>query len=210
MSISTGGVVKWTATLNDGTAVTQSTVLDGQHRWPLYAPLYKSRGFISGDVVHNPAAIETDLSSSVNWVKLANPKDKYFPDGFAVTNHESLGVNYTAPARGQIVMPGLEAASPLTLKDGNLLAAGLSGSLTFSATNAITINSNAEKLKLSLNAKTGALTGSFIFPVTRKVTPIKGVILQGKIGMGIGFFPGTTPFNSALQTGRLEFAPVVP
>jgi hypothetical protein len=208
LSITAGGVVKWVGTLGDGTPATQTTMLDAQKHWPLYVSLYRSRGFISADVAHDPAAATTDLSAVVNWVKLANPLDRYFPDGFSVENHELRGVNYTAPARGVVALPGLESPGTIALKDGILGAMAISGTVALLPNYAFQITSNAEKLRLAVNARTGAVTGSFVFPVTRKATPIKGVILQGKIGMGIGFFPGSSPTNTALQTGRLEFAPV--
>ena len=63
---------------------------------------------------------------------------------------------------------------------------------------------------MSINAKTGAVSGSFVFPITKKLTPIKGVILQGKIGKGIGSFLGSTLNNTSLESGRLEFFPAAP
>jgi hypothetical protein len=214
LSISTGGVVKWTGTLGDGSPTTQTTMLNAQKRWPLYVPLYKANGFIAGDVTHDPAALHTDLSATLNWIKLPTPSDRFFPGGFKMEGHVLLGVNYTAPAKGQRVLPGYDAAigntGSLLLEEGNLEDAGLSGSLTLLPTNATQITSTLEKLKLSIKAKSGTISGSFIFPVTHQVTPIKGVILQGKIGKGIGFFPGSTLSNTSLQTGRLEFIPSAP
>jgi hypothetical protein len=210
VSISTAGVVKWLGTLGDGSPAAQTTFLDAQHRWPLYVALYKGRGYVGGDVAHDPAALASDLSAELNWMKPPNPLDRYFPGGFKYSGHALLGVKYVAPAKGQRVLPGFDAvpanAGPLVMEEGNLAQPGLSSTLTLLPTNATQVAS-ATNTKISIITKTGAVNGSFVFPITRQVTPIKGVILQGKIGKAIGFFPGSTINGTSLQTGRLEFAP---
>jgi uncharacterized repeat protein (TIGR02543 family) len=214
LSVSTAGVVKWAGLLGDGTKAAQSTVLDAQNTWPLYLPLYKGGGYIAGQVAHDTAAAGSDLSAALNWVKPPAPKDRYFPDGFTIEGTSFIGVNYTAPQKGARVLPGYDAApansGPLTLSAGNLNPA-INKVLKLLPTNVAEILPlGADKLKISISAKTGAVSGSFVFPITRKVTPIKGVILQNKIGKGVGLFPGSTLNSPTLQTGRLDFEPATP
>jgi len=214
LSVSTSGVVKWTGTLGDGSPCAQSTLLDAHKHWPLFALLYKTRGYIAGTVIHDPAAAESDLTGEINWVKPPNPVEKYFAGGFKNEAHSLIGVNFTPPGRGQRVLSGYDVApqnaGPLTLTEGNLDPGGILGTLTVQSNNTTIASSAAEKLKVTLNAKTGAVGGSFVFPLTRKVTPIKGVILQGKIGRGVGFFSGSTVTGTSLATGRFEFLPAAP
>jgi hypothetical protein len=102
-------------------------------------------------------------------------------------------------------------AGPLSLVEGNLAAPGIGKVLTLAATNKATIQPiELDKLRISITPKTGAVSGSFVFPVTKKTVPIKGVILQNKIGKGVGIFIGTTLNNLPVRTGRLEFEAAAP
>ena len=99
---------------------------------------------------------------------------------------------------------------PLSLAAGNLTPT-ITGTLKLLSTNATEAQApGAEKLRVSILAKTGAVSGSFVHPKDGKVTSIKGVILQNKIGKGVGFFPGHSLNVNTLQTGRLDFAPQPP
>jgi uncharacterized repeat protein (TIGR02543 family) len=213
LSISPVGLVKWVGTLGDGTSATQTTVIDAQKRWSMYVPLHKGRGYIAGRITHDFTALSSDLQGTANWVKAPNPQDLYFPGGFVHRDHAVLGVAYTMPAKDQRALAGFNTsannAGPLSMIEGNLEGNGLNGTLTLLPNNTTQITSDAEKLKITIAAKTGAFTGSFIHPVSRKNTQIRGVLLQGKIGKGIGSFLGTTLTNNALQSGRLEFLPAV-
>lgn len=92
--------------------------------------------------------------------------------------------------------------------EGNLSTAGITKQLSLSTSNQTTITSaDADKLKITIAPKTGLVTGSFIFPVTKKTTTIKGVILQNKIGKAVGGFIGSTFSHVGIQTGRLDFSP---
>jgi hypothetical protein len=212
MSISSAGIVKWTGTLGDGTPASQSTAINAGKTWPLYVSLYKGTGYVGGEVTHDPNAAASDLSANLNWIKPAHPTDHMFPDGFVIEGTSLLGETYIAPARGVRVIPGYDTAAgnagPLSLLDGNLAGAGIAKVLTLSTTNAASIAPpGLDKLKIAINAKAGTVSGSFVFPVTKKLTPIKGVILQNKIGKGVGIFTGSTISKTSLQTGRLNFAP---
>ena len=215
VNVSRDGVVKWTGFLGDGTPATQTTVLNGQNRWPLYVSLYKGTGYASGQVTHDTVPAGSDLSASLNWVKEAAPKDKTFPDGFTIEGSSFIGVEYTPPPTGTRVLPGYDTApdnsGPLTLVDGNLPAT-IAKVLKLAPNNATTITglpTATDKLKISIAAKTGIVNGSFIFPLKPKATQVKGVILQNKIGKGVGFFLGN-PLAGPIQSGRLEFYPATP
>lgn len=212
LSVSTAGIVKWVGVLGDGTPATQTTALSAGKTWPLYVSLYKGTGYISGGVTHDPLLAGSDFSASLDWVKSAAPTDKFFREGFAIEDTSLIGVNYTAPAAGIRVLPGYDAvpgnAGPLSLVDGNL-GAGIAKVLTLLPTNQTTIAPvGLDKLKISIAPKTGVIAGSFVFPSTKKLTPIRGVILQNKIGKGVGSFIGSSlNLNATLQSGRLEFHP---
>jgi hypothetical protein len=146
----------------------------------------------------------------VDWVKNPVATERMFTQGFTFDDTPLIGVNYAAPAKGLRVLTEYDAApgnsGPLSLLEGNLSAAGIAKVLSLSTANKATIQPvDADKLRITITAKTGAVSGSFVFPVTKKTVPIKGVILQNKIGKGVGVFTGTTLNNLPVQTGRLEF-----
>lgn len=212
LTVTSAGIVKWKGVLGDGTPATQTTALTAAKTWPLYLPLYKGTGYIGGDVTHDPLLTGSDLSATLDWVKPAAPTNKMFPNGFTIEDTSLIGANYTVPAAGIRVLSGYDSApensGPLSLVDGNLKT-GLAKVLTLLPTNQTTIASaGLDKLKISIAPKTGVISGSFVFPDTNKVTPIRGVILQNKIGKGVGSFIGSSLYqNTTIQTGRLEFHP---
>jgi hypothetical protein len=218
LSISTAGVVKWKGTLGDGSPVAQTTVMTvangTEHRWPLFLALYKGAGYIGGPVVHDSTQVGSDLSASVDWVKTPIATESLFPQGFTFEDTSLIGVDYTAPAKGQRVLTSYDAlpnAGPLFLVEGNLAAPGIGKVLTLATTNKATVApAEDHKLRISIAPKTGAVSGTFVFPVTKKTVPIKGVILQNKIGKGVGVFIGTTLNNLPVRTGRLEFEAAAP
>jgi hypothetical protein len=78
VSVSTSGQVKFKGVLGDGTKVSQSTTVSQDGNWPFYIPIYKQGGEIIGWLNFNG----TTVGGQTSWIKLPNPRDKTFPDGF--------------------------------------------------------------------------------------------------------------------------------
>ena len=79
LSVSAAGQVKFKGVLGDGTKVSQSATLSQDGSWPFYIPLYKQGGQIIGWLNFDDA---NNISGQTSWIKLANPRNKAFPDGF--------------------------------------------------------------------------------------------------------------------------------
>ncbi len=79
LTVTTTGQVKFKGVLGDGTKVSQSATVSESGDWPFYIPLYKSGGQIIGWLNFDGAG---DVGGQTSWIKLANPKNKAFPDGF--------------------------------------------------------------------------------------------------------------------------------
>ncbi len=107
---------------------------------------------------------------------------------------------YAAPPPG---------AAALNVSDAtcNLLVTSGAGDLASFVSNSVTLNTNnkvtpcvADGFKLTITAKTGLFSGSFVDPATAKPTVFRGALLQ-KQNDGAGFFLGPD------QTGFVAVEP---
>ena len=95
LSVDTLGNLSFTGTLGDGTNVSQSTLLSKEGEWPLFFSPYAGKGLVLGWVQFTNEA-QTDFRGMVNWIKLPQPRAKYYPAGFVFTNGtEVFGSVYT-------------------------------------------------------------------------------------------------------------------
>ena len=187
-------------TLADGTAFSRGGWIAENGRLPFYAPLYRSRGALSGVVTFSDAPL-SDLAGPLRWTKPRRARDAWFPQGFDTTL-ESAGARYTPPAAGQPVL-AVSSANPnaqLVLNagdfDGEIVQPAL---LTIG--NVVSISTPAiPGLAVSINANSGILKGTFKHPATGALTKFRGVILQ-KQNACAGFFLGVD------QSGYVKFAP---
>ncbi len=204
LALDISGRIRWSGVLPDGTRVSQTASLSKDKTWPLFLNLYRGRGTMMGTVLHDKLAISTDLSGDVDWAKIGDPRDPFFPNGFNISESRLLGSEYVQPFPGQRVLaPFATSSGNVILEEGNFRAPFPVKSLTITELNKFLITPlQADELALSLISSNGAITGSFIHPVTLKKTKISGVVLQ-KTGRVVGIFNGTTPTNTALQTGRM-------
>jgi hypothetical protein len=68
--------------------------------------------------------------------------------------------------------------------------------------NMVTVAPNDEKVKVSFDARTGLLLGSFLHPdITNKLTSYWGAVLQDQ-NYGAGFFLGTNQSGSVTLEGN--------
>ena len=209
LTVDTKGNVRWIGTLPDGTPAAQSAYLSVDKTWPLFLNLYAGRGVMLGVIYHDKMQATTDLAGSYDWRKIGEPRDKLFPNGFAISGSQLLGSAYTPPESGQRVLTSFTSGNgSLTMEAGNFRVPFPVKSVGITDQNKITIApEGADKLALRVTTSTGALSGTFMHPVTAKKVKIAGVVLQ-KTQRGAGVFIGMTPSKTALQTGRLGFGQV--
>jgi hypothetical protein len=122
----------------------------------------------------------SDVSGKLTWIKPPGlPKEKYYPDGFTATI-SVLGSAYQEPHVAE--SGGLVGL----LRGGNLdeiviKNVGPSGGKS---------DVDAEnQFRWSFSPSTGFLTGSFLHPITQKITQFKGVFLP-KQNWRSGYFLG--------------------
>ena len=198
------GNVRWTGVLPDGAKVGQVAPLSNDKTWPFFLRLDKGRGVLLGTVTQTT----TDMTGNLSWHKVGDPRDKFFPGGFRIENTQLVGSVYAPPADGVRVLPSFASGNgTLILEEGNFRVAFPAKTIGITDRNKVTVAPiGADKLELGITAKTGAVTGNFIHPVTGVKTKIFGVVLQNT-NRFVGIFEGSTPSSTALQTGRMSITP---
>ena len=209
LTVDARGNVRWSGVLPDGTPATQSAYLSVDKTWPLFLNLYGGRGVMLGVMFHDKNQATTDFAGHYDWRKIGEPRDKLFPNGFAISGSELLGSAYTPPESGQRVLTSFTSGNgSLTMEAGNFRVPFPVKSVGITDQNKITIAPEGpDKLALRVATSNGALSGTFLHPVTAKKVKISGVVLQ-KTQRGAGVFIGMTPSKTALQTGRMGFGQV--
>ncbi len=191
-NVDTSGDVNWSFTLQDGTKVSSKTTLSKTGAWPLYATPYKNGGVLIGWMQFLDGTATNGFGGDCVWAK-PQSVSPLFSGG--LTNQVTVqGSLYQAPPLGfhsfgssQIVFNGGNLASPIT------------NSVTWGVDNKI-VNNSANKLSLSLTAKTGLFNGTVVDPSSGKSVSFQGVLYE-KGNVGLGFFPGGN------QSGGVNFAP---
>jgi hypothetical protein len=187
MTVSSKGAITLSGKLSDGTAVVVHSQLnnDGQ-TWTLFELLYpgKAPGCIAGTMTFE-SGINSDCDGPLEWDKPLEATAKSYPGPFSI-NADFLAARYSAP-------PLTSSTASLVLSGGNLVNSS-TDALTISLTNKVTVT-GTDSLVLTLTPKTGAFTGHFLYPGTKKTTAISGVIYQKPTPEGLGLFPDGDTFG---------------
>jgi hypothetical protein len=181
LTLSTSGRLSGLGTLGDGTPLKILATVAPGGQTPFYNPLYGGAGSFFGWMVFADTA-NSDITGTLYWTKPATGGSALYPGGFSNTL-SVVGSRYVAP-------PPLTPA--LNLTNGTVvLTGGNLGSLTIPVTlgggNKIT---GSNGLTLTISPVTGAVTGSFLDPVTSAKRTVKGVVLRD-LNYGGGTFLGT-------------------
>jgi hypothetical protein len=172
LSVTPKGVIKVAGVLADNTRITASRAVSRNGDWPLYVPLYRGGGVLSG-WMKLPDAVQTN----VTWIKAALPKEKLYTNGFQM-RLDPVVAPYSPPAAGKTVR--------VVLDGGNLFAQAVEGTATVNARGQLVPVADQLKLKISLATASGLVKGSFAHPQTGKAVPFNGVLTGA--GYGAGFF----------------------
>ena len=199
LTVDAGGKIRLSATLGDGTRISQTAAVSGNGMWPVYVPLYGKLGSLAGLVTFTNIVGVSDLGGTLTWFKPAIPAAKLYPNGFT-TQITLLGSAYAAPLLGTTALNVSNATCNLLVTSGEGdLASFISNSVTLNTNNKVTL-CVTNGFKLTITTKTGLFSGNFINPVTSKPTTFKGALFQ-KQNNGAGFFLGTD------QTGFVAVEP---
>jgi hypothetical protein len=199
LTVDSGGNIRFSATLGDGTRISQTAIVSENGMWPVYIPLYSKLGSLEGLVAFTNIVGVSDLGGTLTWFKLASPAAKLYPNGFT-TQITLLGSTYAAPPLGT---PALNVSNATC----NLLITSGAGDLSSFVSNSVTLNTNNKVMlcvtngfKLTITTKTGLFSGSFVNPATTKPMAFRGVLFQ-KQNDGAGLFLGPD------QTGFVTVEP---
>jgi hypothetical protein len=162
----TTGTLQMSGSLADGSLVSQSTAVSENGLWPLYLPLYNGRGFLLG-------WISLDAPSPLLYWLMPPSVNRFYTNGFWQARVPLL-TKYSVPPVRQNAVAWTNAEV--------VLIGGKAGSLT----NAVVLSNNVVRvtggsisnLSLTITPATGGFSGSFRHPVTRQVTPFRGVLDQ--------------------------------
>jgi hypothetical protein len=190
VNINSAGTATWSGYLADGTSVAARPVnISKFGQWPLYVPLYGKLGSLSGWIDFDG---RNSFVGEANWFRLG-PLGKLYPAGFTNT----LVIAGSAFTGGTTRIPVLTPTNGifLTLSGGGLNAP-LTNTLTLYNSGLFKTNSaGISKLTLSVAPSTGAIYGTFLDPLTRLTTTIRGAVLQPQ-GYAAGFFVSTNATGS--------------
>ena len=213
ITIKDNGVVQWVGRLADHTLAGQSTTISKNGTWPFFSRLYGNTGVILG-MVTQPASppADYDLSALLNWSKPTSASSLTYPLGFKVTQAKLFGAKYTHPADSTTrVLSSFDAADnkgTITIDDGNLLSPLVArfklkpdNTTKFDLPNPQNITLNIRPMD---HPDDGLFEGTFIHPISGKVTNVDGVVFQksGKQQM-IGTFLGKSESGVQRHTGRV-------
>jgi hypothetical protein len=124
-----------------------------------------------------------DIGGLLNWTKLQQPVDAFYPSGFAAQT-EVMGSTYAKPDPGiPVLLPG---DGQIQLWDGNL-GTGITNRVSLGTDNRVP---PGNAVTLTVRTASGIFRGTSLNPAGKSI-PFQGVVLQ-KQNLGCGFFLGRT------------------
>jgi hypothetical protein len=211
--VDTRGRATLRAYLPDGSRLIYINSLSKANTWPLYLPLYRSAGSLSGPLTFRDRPDLSDFDAlDLNWFKPASTARRYPAGWLSGLKIDLLGSKYVVTAGSSVLNPPLAAPQA----DGNVVVALTRGSLPESGLlhplnldprdHARPIVGEKVPLSLSVNRSTGYVAGRFYDPATRRLLTYFGYVFQ-KQGMASGFFLNTQESGSFVLTPKPVPAP---
>ncbi len=238
LTLSTTGTVTWAGKLADATTLTGSTTLGPAGQTSIHAMLYTNTGSAQGWSTITLASGLVD--GALSWFKaphLATSTTRSYKGGIPLHSLIVKGARYTKPAIGTQII-GLDPLPSATALINNArlrftglpLTAPLEQLFQITATNTAKMPTalavNPQSVRLTLNAATGTLTGTFAFSdndpydviapiakIARPATYSGLLITRPDLRQGIGFFnlaelpdlPGEKSTTTPIISGKAEF-----
>jgi len=161
LTVSPTGLATMVARLADGTAITQSRGLGDSGDFPFHVMLYGNFGSIQGSFNLDETVAG---AASLTWFKSPGTVSRSYASGFPAHSLFGGGARYVAPTLGQMLF-GIGIVpdnARLTFTWGGL-AVPFVQTFTLAAGNVVSMpqgSTNPHQLKLSMDLKTGIITGS--------------------------------------------------
>lgn len=195
-TINAAGVVSLSGVLGDGTKFKTSSTLSKDKTFPLFVPLYKNKGALSGVIAIEAVDGVSDFDGVLNWFKPVT-SGSFYPAQFA-TQPTMIGSRYdkTLPVNANAAYLSIltSSGSPVLVSSTTSLTS-LSTVKLGAAPLPPSSLPNPNKLSLTVAPGTGLFSGSFINGTIK--TGFSGAIFQ-KQSMGAGFFLNKTQSGSVL------------
>ncbi len=183
IKVDAGGFASLIGTLADGTKFSCKTPISALGQWPVYASPPGAAVISWMTFADRPT---DDITGLLSWVKTAQPKSKYYRNGF--TNETlAVGSSFIRPTDPNATL--LELSDTTVAFSGGNLTGSFSNDISWGPKNKIT-NLSDNKLTLAVNPSTGLFTGSVTAPDGGKPSKFSGALLQ-KANRGSGFLLGT-------------------
>ena len=191
LSISPAGLITLAGNLADGTAISQSVSVSKDGRWPFHAAYPAAPAGNGGAVLgwltfsNAPA---TALGGTLYWFRPAGKTPTVYQSGFTNLMVLAIGSAYNPADKPPLALTN----GQVTLDGGNLPLA-ITNQIILESNGTITVSPpNTDKLALTINKTTGAISGSFANPSNPKQSiKINGVLLQNQTN-AVGYFLGTS------------------
>jgi hypothetical protein len=197
LKVTAAGSASGAGSLPGGTKFSRKAPVSKNGAWPLYAPLYQTRGALIGWLQFDTNAPLDDVSGLVDWFKPGQPDGRFYPAGF--TNQSTLsGSRYVVPL-GSTNRVLVLTNGAVILTGGNLSQAW-TNDFVLGANNRAT-NTSPNKLTLTVSPGTGLFKGTFLDTGVVRTVSFSGALLQ-KSTNGAGFFLGTNLAGRVLIEGR--------
>jgi hypothetical protein len=214
--ISPSGAALVTGFLSDGTSFSCGTNLNDESKLPLHAGVYSGLGSVSGYALVSSATPLREITSTLDWRKLATATPRSYPAGFTTTT-ALLGREYQAPVGSEIYLNLANAPGNAVVEfTGATLSAAAQGARTkqtfrLSATQAVfaTGASNPCKVAMTIYPAVGCFTGTFTLQdgTLLRTVSFNGIFVPGE-AKAFGFFRlprlGTAPLTTPVDSGLVE------
>ena len=187
--VNAAGGVRFIGFLGDGTPASIGTFLSKAGMWPLYVPLYLTRGSIAGLVTFAAMSNTSTLSAQCDWFKPAVPTDAFYPAGFA-TKFDLIGSPYVKPPAKTRVLNFVDAPAnaKITIGAGNGNPTLPPIVATLGKDNTIKALASG-KFTMKLQLSTGFFSGTFLESGNGATKKFNGALLQTQ-NFGSGFING--------------------
>jgi hypothetical protein len=198
VKITPAGAITMMGTLADGANISQITAASEQGYWPLYVPLYGGRGFLAGWMV-----LATDQTSyPLRWQMPPSVAGHFNTNGFG-QDRQGFLTPYLVPPPGQNAVPWTNGTVVMT--GGDLPqpadpAQDLQSQVVLSNNLVQVTGGSISNLNLRITVANGLFTGSFVNPVTQRVTSFRGALVADPDSSSGGWWLG-----SQGQGGNIRF-----
>ncbi len=199
------GVAVWTGRLADGSSFIASQITNSQGRVPCFVMLYRGNGALHGWAQVDADSGDLDDVGGFTWVKKPEPGNgRVYKDGIPSHTLQMQGGRYALNEVGLILDFAAPGPGTVSFTGGGLLQV-VEQPFELLAKNGIRLPKGTP-VKLSLTAKTGLISTSFVMQIDGKRLPVKGtglLVPRRSQGLGHVLVPQSAENNSALRSATM-------